>query len=403
MYSKYSQLITSRTLICTRKSLLCRTVPESFPFQCKRSERKWQCLKLQTACFHTTQKLHSPGLIILCLGSILCGRFIRKRWMTMSPIKQEMFIRWYMQRRRIINGCLMGLSIALPIYCLTCFKRDPVVKAPRFILIDGAKRITYSKFVYSLIVRNKENVVPFRNPMYTRVTRVLNNLARANKEIFKDSTPWNVTIIYRIFNEISAPNVLILPDRSIIVLADIFKFIKNDDQLTIILAHEMAHEILYHVAQTLSIGLLRVYLTVIPTLFIWIFYPTRVAIRLSLFLYILTSLIFSWFKRSCEREADEIGLQLAAKTCVDPREALVLWEIMKTYEDLIGSSKFQLSLFMDHPSFEERLLRTIELLPKYNNLRNQAECPELPIRDPRDRLPQYKKEIERKFRKNPRF
>ncbi|CAK9807091.1 Metalloendopeptidase OMA1, mitochondrial [Anthophora quadrimaculata] len=402
MYSKYSQLITSKTLICARKSLLCKTVPEPSPFQCKRSEKKWQCLKVQTSGFHTTQKLHFHTPVILCLGSILAGHFIRKRWLRMSPIEQEIVIRWYKQRRHIFHGCIKILSAILIIYLATCIKRDPILKVPRFVLFNEAQRIQNAKFLFKVVVQNESNVVPHDNHMYRKVAKIIKKLTNANKEIFKD-IDWDVTIIYRIFNIASIPNVLILPDRHIIILADIFNLIKSDDQLAFILAHEMSHEMLYHPSQTISLAVLSNDVILISTFLIWTFYPARIAAMLCSFMYIVQAILFAWFKRGCEREADKVGLRLAAKSCIDLREILTFWEIMKMYDELTGASMFRLPFLNEHPSLEERKNITIQLMPKMNQLRDQVGCPELPLKDPRDYLPQYKRELEDELRRNPRF
>ncbi|CAK9801137.1 Metalloendopeptidase OMA1, mitochondrial [Anthophora plagiata] len=402
MYLKYSQLITSRTLICARKSLLYKIVPEPSPFRCKKSEKKWQCLNVQTSGFHTTQKLHFHAPVILCLGSILCGSFIRKRWLKLSPTEQEMIIRWYKQRRHIFHGGWKILSAILIIYFLTCIKRDPIVGAPRFVLFNEAQRIQNAKFLFKVVVQSESNVVPHDNHMYKKVARIIKKLTNANKEIFK-GIDWDVTIIYRIFNIASIPNVLILPDRHIIILADIFNLIKSDDQLTFILAHEMSHEMLYHPSQTLSLGALSNNVILLSTFLIWVFYPPGVAAMLSSFMYILHAIIFACFKRSCEREADKVGLQLAAKCCIDSREILAFWEIMKMYDELTGASMFRIPFLNHHPSLEERKKITIRLMPKVNQLRDLVGCPELPLRDPRDFLPQYKRELEDELRRNPRL
>ncbi|CAK9831295.1 Metalloendopeptidase OMA1, mitochondrial [Anthophora retusa] len=402
MYSKYSQLITSKTLICVRKSLLCKTVPEPSPFQCKRSEKKWHCLKVQTSGFHTTQKLHFHTPVIFCLGSILAGHYLRKRWMSLSPTEQETCIRWYKQRRHIFHGALKILSAFLVIYFATCIKRDPILQAPRFVMFNEAQRVQNAKFLFKVVVQNESNVVPHDNPMYKKAVRVIRKLTNANKEIFK-GIDWDVTIIYRIFNIASIPNVLILPDRHIIILADIFNLIKSDDQLTFILAHEMSHEMLYHPSQTLSLGVLSNDVILISTFLIWAFYPARAAAILCSLLYTVHAILFAWLKRSCEREADKVGLQLATKCCIDLREILTFWDIMKMYDDFTGASMFRLPLLNDHPSLDERKNITLQLMPKMNQLRDQIGCPELSLRDPREDLPQYKRELEDELRRNPRF
>lgn len=55
--------------------------------------------------------------------------------------------------------------------------------------------------------------------------------------------------------------------------------------------------------------------TIISSFLIWAFYESRAAAILCSTVYILFAAIFSWYKRQSETEADEVGLELAAKVC----------------------------------------------------------------------------------------
>ncbi|CAL7946482.1 unnamed protein product [Xylocopa violacea] len=290
------------------------------------------------------------------------------------------------------------MSLILFIYCLTCFERDPIVKKSRLILFNQTQQIENAKILYNLLVRNEDNVVPLSDPMYARVGRILKKLSNSNQEIFKDYH-WNVTIIYRMFDILTVPNVLILPNKNIIILSDIFNFITSDDQLAFILAHEMAHEILLHTTETISWGIMCDIATLLITFLFWLLYEKRRAAILCSGMYILSSSTYAWYKRRCETEADEVGFQLAIKSCIDPREVVVFWEIIKTLEKLSARKNFHIPIFMHHPSSEQRKRKIIEMMPAALELRRKAKCPELPVWDPKDYLPYYRKVIEKLIRK----
>ncbi|KOX74187.1 Integrin alpha-4 [Melipona quadrifasciata] len=395
----YLRLTTSKTLTCIKKSLSYSTNSGTFPFQCKKIDKRWQCLKLQISNFHTTQKLNYPGSLLLCFGSIYCGHCVRKWWLKQTPEQQLKYIIWFRQKKRIFYGSLGFLSFVLVFCCLTHLEVDPIKKKSRLILFDQTQQIEDSKIFYRMIVQNEKNIVPLRDPKYRIIARALKKLIYSNKDLF-ENTDWTITIIHRMFNIASFPNVMILPDRNIIVLVDIFNFIKNSDQLTFILAHEMSHIILLHTSEIPTFATICTIATIVSSFLIWIFYERRVAAILCSVLYTTFAAIFSSYKRQKEIEADDVGLELAAKSCIDIREVLVFWEIMMKFEELSGQNKFQIPLFMDHPALEERKKRTIQLMPTILELRKQAKCHELPARDPRDRLPYYLKDIEKHMLKD---
>lgn len=322
--------------------------------------------------------------------------------MKQTPMQKEKYIRWYRQRRDIVHGSLGFLSFALIVYLLTSLERDPVLRRPRLILFDPESRLENARLFFNWIVATQDNVLPLTDPLYGKVARAVRKLTSSNKELLED-TDWTITIIYRMFNIASLPNVLILADRSIIIIYDMFNFIKSNDQLMFILAHEMAHEMLLHNIETLSVG--RICDFIIPTLsfVIWVLYPRRAAAMLSSIMYIFMGAGFAWYKRRKEIEADDVGLQFSAKSCIDPREILVFWEIMRTFEELSGWKNLQLRLFMHHPSMEKRQRRTYQQLPKAMKLREQSNCPPLTEQDPRDNLPYYRKDIEKHMHKVRKF
>lgn len=61
-----------------------------------------------------------------------------------------------------------------------------------------------------MIVQNEKNIVPLRDPKYTIIARALKQLIYSNKNLF-ENTDWTITIIHRMFDIASFPNVMILP------------------------------------------------------------------------------------------------------------------------------------------------------------------------------------------------
>lgn len=107
MYFNYLLLTTSRTLTYTRNNLSYSIISGTFSHQYKRSVKKWQYLKLQISNIHTTQKLCYPTSLTICLGSILCGYYVRKWWLRQPFMQQQMYITWFKQKKHIFYGIFL--------------------------------------------------------------------------------------------------------------------------------------------------------------------------------------------------------------------------------------------------------------------------------------------------------
>lgn len=118
--------------------------------------------------------------------------------------------------------------------------------------------------------------------------------------------------------------------------------VKNDDQLTFILAHEMSHVLLLHMvsynpqrnynyrlsalkrikdslyiclqAELFSYEMVKKIIFSIPTFFIWMCFAKWKALLIDLGTGFFQTILFSFpYKRRLEIEADDLGFQLAAK------------------------------------------------------------------------------------------
>ncbi|XP_076636367.1 metalloendopeptidase OMA1, mitochondrial-like [Colletes latitarsis] len=111
------------------------------------------------------------------------------------------------------------------------------------------------------------------------------------------------------------------------------------------------------------------------------FICTSYALWKALLICLGAKIIFNPHKKRLEMEADKVGFQLSAKSCIDLREVLVLWEIMETYSDFTKKSKYQIPFIMMHPTHKSRERRLAIQMLKALELQKEAGCPDLPIMD----------------------
>ncbi|XP_033341318.2 metalloendopeptidase OMA1, mitochondrial [Megalopta genalis] len=406
IHLKCIQHVIFRTIMCNTRKLSSGCIVHHHDvlfFQSKESKKRWQHAKLQRANFHNTQTLHLPalGLITVCnvlkFGAVFSGLYARRWWLNLTPEKQEQYRSWFWERSNIFFGSLGVFSLSLLTFYLTHLEEDPIEKRRRFIIFDKAERTALGQTIFKALLEfYKNNFIPSSDPMYSRLRKIITNIGRSNKEIF-EHTEWTINIV----ND-PEPNAMVFSGGNVLVFSGIFDIIQNDDQLTFILAHEMSHVFLLHVPELYSYNVLDKIIYTIPTFLIC----ATLSKWLALIVYMGTRLFHNILftlprKRRSETEADKVGYRLSARSCIDVREVLLFWELMDKYQDLTEANKYIIPALRTHPSHSSRQRVLARQTPEALKLRNQAECPELPPQDPREKLPRYLKNLEERYRDNP--
>ncbi len=127
----------------------------------------------------------------------------------------------------------------------------------------------------------------------------------------------------------------------------------TDDELAQVLAHEISHALAKHTAEKMSVAMA----TSLGALAIAVATDSRgVAMGASTAALVAITLPNS---RTAEKEADVIGLELAARAGYDPRAAVTLWQKMAKVSGAGGND-----FFSTHPSSEKRIETLDALVPR---------------------------------------
>ncbi|EGI63483.1 Metalloendopeptidase OMA1, mitochondrial [Acromyrmex echinatior] len=368
----------SHFFICSVRTCHRTWIYKRFLIQDKTDYRKPQYLKLQKCDFRTTQNLHIPPLVamllrpVLRIGALFMGRSMKKWWTRKSGQEKEEYKRWFGERSNVFLGCFGLYSLMLILYYITHLKTDPLTKRSRFIIFNQEQEKKLGKMILEAHLEiHKQNLVPHSHPAYKRLISMIEKIRTANRDLkLMRDTQWTLTVI-------STPltNSYILPGGNIFVSLDILKIIENDDQLGIVLAHEMAHSLLSHSLEALSDQLLWDFLITIPILLIWALFPDMAAAVIHMIVERIVNIMYKLpFSRVLENEADEVGLKLAAKACIDIREAVVFWAIMRTLTEM-HTLPPEFPWISTHPAHGDREKNLNQIMTKTLELRkNSGVC-----------------------------
>jgi len=154
-------------------------------------------------------------------------------------------------------------------------------------------------------------------------------------------------------------NAFCLPGGKVFVYTGLFKAVQNEDQLAVVIGHEVAHAIARHGAERMSmIELGRMGKTIAAKTIGGGRYAN--VINQAYGAGETYGMVLP-FSRKFEYEADEIGLYLMTKAGYNPNEAIKFWDNMRRLKQGTRNPPEFLST---HPADANRIARLKSLIPK---------------------------------------
>ncbi|KAH8925308.1 hypothetical protein BT69DRAFT_1348841 [Atractiella rhizophila] len=206
-----------------------------------------------------------------------------------------------------------------------------------------------SKLVLS---QNEANILPSTHPVTLKVQKIVDRIVQVI-DTLDHGVPttggreqWETFVI-----EDKESNAFTIPGGKIFVYTGLFKDVKNEDELAVVLAHEIAHQVARHPAEKMSTAKLLATLGFV-LVFLLGFDPFITTFGLEMLKALPNS-------REQEIEADSIGMRLLSKACFDPTATIDFWSRMGEKQHVHGI----LEAFSTHPSHEDRMAHAKEWLP----------------------------------------
>lgn len=236
----------------------------------------------------------------------------------------------------------------------------PVTKRRRWIATTPeAERRLGDQEYHKLLHAYREDLLPKSHRASETVHRVGSRLADASFQFAKEN---NIPVTQRpyTFHVIRSDmaNAFALPGQHVFVFTGIFRFVRNEDDLAAILSHEIAHCLVRHSGEKISGSIL---FTLLGQLALVIDPSGALFYFLSPATKLLRELPNS---RQQEMEADQIGVQLAAEACFDPRAAKRVFSAMNSEGGAAGPPEF----LSTHPSHSSRIAKFDAWLPSAMNI-----------------------------------
>ncbi|RHY19061.1 hypothetical protein DYB32_010293 [Aphanomyces invadans] len=251
-------------------------------------------------------------------------------------------------------------------------RRIPISNRSHFVFMShDAEQALSQEAVANILAEEGQNCLKPGDPVYDAVLEVAQHLAQlCQDENLVPSTSPSTFQLHVIDSPIA--NAFVVPNGTIFVYTGILPIAKTYGGLACILGHEISHALAHHSAE--KIGYFDLVLIVYE--FVKGFVDEardygrprwKEAVMEFLVLTVFQLVVPLAFSRMMEREADRMGMVLAARTGYDPTEASPLWKRMMDATERTTSSgndkvrhaaateSFVGDLLSTHPSSQSRM------------------------------------------------
>jgi predicted Zn-dependent protease len=226
----------------------------------------------------------------------------------------------------------------------------------QFMIVSEEQAISSSRQAYAQEMgRYKQEGKLVTDPgVLERVRVITERLVAQAVKTRPDSAQWQWSV--QVIDDPKTVNAWCMAGgRMAIYTGLIQKVDPTDDELAQVMGHEIAHALANHTAERMSVAMAG-NLGVIAA-GVMSDNPGQSMVLAATAAKLAVELPNS---RTAESEADQIGLELAAKAGYDPRAAVTLWQKMAQ----VGGDKAPPAFLSTHPSDAQRQQRLAALAPK---------------------------------------
>ena len=231
---------------------------------------------------------------------------------------------------------------------------NPITGRNQLLLVSESQAISQSAVAYSEMMGDfgKKKEIETGTPRAAKVREITNRLVAQAVRYRPDSASWNWEV--QVINDPKTVNAFCMAGGKMAIYTGMWdKVHATDDEIAEVMGHEISHALLNHTQERMSIalssqvGLAAAAIVLAPR--------DRTGLALTGAAAAAALAITLPNSREGESEADQVGIELAARAGYDPAAAVTLWDKMAK---LGGQPPEWMST---HPSPEHRSARLHEL------------------------------------------
>jgi len=234
---------------------------------------------------------------------------------------------------------------------------SPLTGREQYLLVSESMAVSQSAAAYSQMMADlgKKKQIETGTPRAEKVREITDRLVKQAVRFRPDAAGWAWEV--QVINDPKTVNAFCMAGGKMAIYTGMWEKLKaTDDEIAQVMGHEIAHALADHTRERMSIAMTTAVATTAAAIAIGsrdsgpgaglAFTGAQLAAVLAIQLP---------NSRNGEAEADQIGIELAARAGFDPKAAVTLWE--KMGKDGGSPPEF----LSTHPSPENRAARLAEL------------------------------------------
>ena len=239
---------------------------------------------------------------------------------------------------------------------------NPITGRSQFIVVSERMAIGESAAAYNAMMGDlgKKRKIEAEGERVQKAREITDRLIAQAVRFRPETANWNWEV--RVINEPKTVNAFAMAGGKMAIYSGMWETLKaTDDEIANVMGHEIGHALANHTQERMSIAMTSQVATQIAAIAI----ASRETQQLALTGAQMAALLAVQLpnSRESESEADQIGIELAARAGYDPKAAVTLWEKMAK----LGDSRPP-EFLSTHPSPENRAARLKELAERVQPL-----------------------------------
>jgi predicted Zn-dependent protease len=270
----------------------------------------------------------------------------------------------------------MRRSVLLLAFLLAACTTSSLTGRSQYLLVSDRMAVSQSAAAYAQMMGelSKKKKIETGTPRADKVKEITDKLVKQAVLVRPDSKDWKWEV--QLIDDPKTVNAFCMAGGKMAIYTGMWEQLKaTDDEIAQVMGHEIAHALADHTRERMSIAMTSAVVTTAAGVAVAARGDNSPAAGLALTGAQLASVLAIQLpnSRNGESEADQIGIELAARAGYDPKAAVTLWQKMgkqgKTPPEFLST----------HPSPQNRADRLAQLgaqvEPLYVAAKNGGENP----------------------------
>lgn len=245
------------------------------------------------------------------------------------------------------------------LFLLAACSTSPLTGRSQYLIVSDNMAVTQSAAAYSQMMGDfgKKKQIETGTPRAEKVREITDRLIAQAVRFRPDSANWAWEV--QVINDPKTVNAFCMAGGKMAIYTGMWERLKaTDDEIAQVMGHEIAHALADHTRERMSIAMTSAVATTTAAIALGS-RDSGAGTGLALTGMQLASVLAIQLpnSREGESEADQIGIELAARAGYDPKAAVTLWEKMAKE----SGGKQPAEFFSTHPSPQNRAARLAEL------------------------------------------